>query len=187
MVVEASLAHLLLMRVWSMGGWSGNLLRAEIQAETELGLIAREQMEKGELLPDELMIALVRDGTHTHPPSMTMIIMSELLGWLAGVGGWQVRKRLAQEDCQLNGWILDGFPRTVRQATLMQVAAQPPPTTHPATHTCTSRPSHPPLLPLMTHHAVASRACLPTYCPPNDRNRASSQTWCWSWTGRMSW
>jgi adenylate kinase family enzyme len=38
-------------------------LRAEIQAETELGLIAKEQMEKGELLPDELMIALVRHHT----------------------------------------------------------------------------------------------------------------------------
>lgn len=35
---------------------TGNLLRAEIQAETELGLIAREQIEKGELLPDELMV-----------------------------------------------------------------------------------------------------------------------------------
>lgn len=74
MVVEASLAHLLLMRVWWMGGWSGNLLRAEIQAETELGLIAREQMEKGELLPDELMIALVGERMNekrpTHPPSL---------------------------------------------------------------------------------------------------------------------
>lgn len=48
-------------------------------------------MEKGELLPDELMIELVK-------------------------------KRVAADDCQRNGWILDGFPRTVRQARLMQNA-----------------------------------------------------------------
>ncbi len=45
---------------------SGNLLRSEIQSETELGLIAKEQMEKGELLPDELMIALVRPSIPCH-------------------------------------------------------------------------------------------------------------------------
>jgi adenylate kinase family enzyme len=39
---------------------TGNLLRAEIQTGSELGKIACEQMEKGELLPDELMLALVR-------------------------------------------------------------------------------------------------------------------------------
>ncbi|KAM3567743.1 hypothetical protein VYU27_010118, partial [Nannochloropsis oceanica] len=74
---------------------TGNLLRAEIQAETELGLIAKEQMEKGELLPDELIIALVK-------------------------------KRVSADDCRRNGWILDGFPRTVRQAKLMQKAGIEP-------------------------------------------------------------
>lgn len=71
------------------------MLRSEIQSQTELGLIAREQMEKGELLPDELMIALVK-------------------------------KRVAEEDCQRCGWILDGFPRTVRQANLMHKAGIDP-------------------------------------------------------------
>ncbi len=32
-----------------------------------------------------------------------------------------MKKRVAAEDCQRCGWILDGFPRTERQAKLMQV------------------------------------------------------------------
>lgn len=32
----------------------------------------------------------------------------------------QVKKRVGADDCRRNGWILDGFPRTLRQASLMQ-------------------------------------------------------------------
>ncbi len=63
---------------------TGDMLRAAIADQTETGLKAKSYMDKGELVPDEVVIAIVKE-------------------------------RLAQPDCQ-NGYILDGFPRTVEQA-----------------------------------------------------------------------
>jgi adenylate kinase len=63
---------------------TGDMLRAAIREGTPLGLKARAVVERGELVPDELVSALVAE-------------------------------RLAQEDVCL-GFILDGYPRTVRQA-----------------------------------------------------------------------
>ncbi len=63
---------------------TGDMLRAAVKEETELGLKAKEIMERGELVPDEIMYGIVRD-------------------------------RLAKEDCK-EGYILDGFPRTIPQA-----------------------------------------------------------------------
>lgn len=60
------------------------MLREAVAAGTDLGLKVGEIMEKGLLVPDELMIELVRE-------------------------------RLTREDTE-NGFILDGFPRTVEQA-----------------------------------------------------------------------
>ncbi|HEV8119656.1 MAG TPA: adenylate kinase [Candidatus Polarisedimenticolia bacterium] len=63
---------------------TGDMLRAAIREGTPLGLRARAVVERGELVPDELVSALVAD-------------------------------RLAQDDVRA-GFILDGYPRTVRQA-----------------------------------------------------------------------
>lgn len=63
---------------------TGDILRSNVQRGTELGKKAKEVMERGELVSDDLVLPMVAD-------------------------------RLNQEDCA-NGFILDGFPRTVPQA-----------------------------------------------------------------------
>jgi adenylate kinase len=62
----------------------GDILREEVRQGTEIGLQAKELMNAGKLVPDELTIALTK-------------------------------KRLRQPDCR-NGFILDGYPRSVAQA-----------------------------------------------------------------------
>lgn len=63
---------------------TGDILRTNVKAGTELGKTAREYMDAGKLVPDDLIIAMV-----------------EL--------------RLQEPDTK-NGFLLDGFPRTQRQA-----------------------------------------------------------------------
>lgn len=63
---------------------TGDIFRKNISEKTQLGIKAKEYMDKGLLVPDELTIDLVND-------------------------------RLTNEDCK-NGFLLDGFPRTVKQA-----------------------------------------------------------------------
>jgi len=63
---------------------TGEMLRAAVAAGTEMGLAAQKIMEAGALVPDEIVIGVVRE-------------------------------RLAQADAQ-NGFLLDGFPRTIEQA-----------------------------------------------------------------------
>lgn len=63
---------------------TGDIFRANIKNGTELGKKAKEYMDKGLLVPDELVCNLVVD-------------------------------RIQQDDCK-NGFILDGFPRTIPQA-----------------------------------------------------------------------
>lgn len=71
---------------------TGDLFRENIKLETPLGKLARTYVEKGELVPDEVTVGMVRE-------------------------------RLSHPDCA-NGFILDGFPRTVAQAeALNQVLA----------------------------------------------------------------
>jgi adenylate kinase len=71
---------------------SGDLLRAAVRSRTPLGLEAKRYMDKGALVPDELVLKLID-------------------------------QRLNQVDAK-NGFILDGFPRTVAQAeTLAQMLA----------------------------------------------------------------
>jgi adenylate kinase len=63
---------------------TGDILRAALKERTPLGLKAKEYMDKGLLVPDEVVIDIIRE-------------------------------RLKEPDCR-NGYILDGFPRTVAQA-----------------------------------------------------------------------
>jgi len=63
---------------------TGDMLRKAIHDGTQVGALVKDQLHRGDLVDDELMIQLVRD-------------------------------RLEQPDT-LNGFVLDGFPRTVAQA-----------------------------------------------------------------------
>ena len=63
---------------------TGAMIREAIRKGTEMGLAAKEYSDTGRLVPDEVVIGIIRD-------------------------------RLAQPDCA-DGFILDGFPRTVPQA-----------------------------------------------------------------------
>lgn len=63
---------------------TGDILRAAIKNETALGLLAKEYIDSGSLVPDDVIIDVVKE-------------------------------RLSQADCE-NGFLLDGFPRTIAQA-----------------------------------------------------------------------
>jgi len=67
---------------------SGDLLRANVRDNTELGRKAKPYMNRGELVPDHLILDMMAD-------------------------------RLAQPDAQ-RGYVLDGFPRTVKQAEALE-------------------------------------------------------------------
>ncbi|MBR6507692.1 MAG: adenylate kinase [Clostridia bacterium] len=71
---------------------TGAALREAVKNETPMGLAAKSAMESGSLVPDEVVIGIIRD-------------------------------RLAQDDCK-NGYILDGFPRTVAQAEALDAMGQ---------------------------------------------------------------
>lgn len=63
---------------------TGNIIREALRTGTEMGLKAKSFMDAGQLVPDEVVIGIVKD-------------------------------RLQEDDCK-NGYILDGFPRTIPQA-----------------------------------------------------------------------
>ena len=63
---------------------TGNMIREALKNGTEMGLKAKSFMDEGKLVPDEVVIGIVKD-------------------------------RLSMDDCK-NGFILDGFPRTIPQA-----------------------------------------------------------------------
>ena len=63
---------------------TGDMLRAAVASKSDLGLKAKDIMEKGELVPDDLILDLVKD-------------------------------RISENDCA-NGFLFDGFPRTLDQA-----------------------------------------------------------------------
>lgn len=67
---------------------TGNILREAVKNGTEMGLKAKKFMDNGQLVPDEVVIGILKD-------------------------------RIADDDCK-NGFILDGFPRTVPQAEALE-------------------------------------------------------------------
>ena len=67
---------------------TGNILRAAMKNGTPIGLKAKEFVEAGQLVPDDVIIGIIRE-------------------------------RLAEPDC-VNGYILDGVPRTIPQADAME-------------------------------------------------------------------
>ena len=69
---------------------TGNILRAAIKNGTEIGKMAQKFIDGGKLVPDDVIIGIVRE-------------------------------RLADSDCA-NGFILDGFPRTIPQAEALENA-----------------------------------------------------------------
>ncbi|HEY3346546.1 MAG TPA: adenylate kinase, partial [Nitrospirota bacterium] len=71
---------------------TGDILRRNLADKTPLGIEAKKFMDKGELVPDSVVVGIVRD-------------------------------RLKEADCK-NGYILDGFPRTVSQAESLGTALE---------------------------------------------------------------
>ena len=67
---------------------TGNIIRAALKAGTEMGLKAKSFMDAGQLVPDDVVIGILKD-------------------------------RLQEKDCE-NGFILDGFPRTIPQAQALE-------------------------------------------------------------------
>ncbi|MGN1417124.1 MAG: adenylate kinase [Oscillospiraceae bacterium] len=67
---------------------TGNILREAVKNGTECGLKAKSFMDSGALVPDDVVIGILKD-------------------------------RIAEDDCK-NGFILDGFPRTVPQAEALE-------------------------------------------------------------------
>ena len=63
---------------------TGNIIREALRSGSEMGLKAKEFIEAGKLVPDEVVIGIIQE-------------------------------RIREKDCE-NGFILDGFPRTVPQA-----------------------------------------------------------------------
>lgn len=63
---------------------TGNIIREALKNGTEMGLQAKSYIDAGKLVPDEVVIGIIKD-------------------------------RLSKDDCS-NGFILDGFPRTIPQA-----------------------------------------------------------------------
>lgn len=72
---------------------TGDMLRAQVKAGTPLGLEAKKCMDSGGLVPDAVIIGMVKE-------------------------------RLKEADCQ-NGYLFDGFPRTIPQAEAMKEAGVP--------------------------------------------------------------
>ena len=70
---------------------TGDMLRAAVKAGTPLGVAAKQVMDAGGLVSDDLIIAVVKE-------------------------------RIAQPDC-VNGFLFDGFPRTIPQADAMKAAS----------------------------------------------------------------
>jgi adenylate kinase len=88
---KGTMAEMLCARAGQAHISTGDLLRAEMKSGSELGLRAKAFVEKGTLVPDEVVAAMVS-------------------------------AKLGQSDVRNQGFVLDGYPRTVRQAELLAEA-----------------------------------------------------------------
>ena len=68
---------------------TGDMFRAAIANQTEVGLLAKKYIDAGNLVPDEVTVGIVKE-------------------------------RLAKPDCK-NGFLLDGFPRDLKQAEMFSL------------------------------------------------------------------
>lgn len=71
---------------------TGDIFRDNLKSNTPLGMKAREYMDKGLLVPDDLTVEMVKD-------------------------------RISKDDCK-NGYLLDGFPRTLAQADALELMGE---------------------------------------------------------------
>ena len=71
---------------------TGDMLRAEMREGTELGMAAKDLIDRGELVPDDVIMGMVKN-------------------------------RIRQDDCK-NGFLFDGFPRTIAQAEALEAISQ---------------------------------------------------------------
>lgn len=71
---------------------TGDMFREAVKEQTDLGVKAKAYMDEGKLVPDEIVIGIVKE-------------------------------RLGKDDCK-NGFLLDGFPRTVAQAEALDVTLE---------------------------------------------------------------
>lgn len=67
---------------------TGDALRKEVEAQSEIGKLAKSYMSSGQLVPDQVVLDIVKN-------------------------------RVAEQDCQ-KGFILDGFPRNLNQAEMLE-------------------------------------------------------------------
>ncbi len=67
---------------------TGEALRKEVELQSEIGKKAKSYMESGKLVPDEVVVGIIKN-------------------------------RITQDDCK-NGFILDGFPRNLNQAQVLE-------------------------------------------------------------------
>lgn len=72
---------------------TGDILRDEVKKNSELGKVAKSYMDAGRLLPDDIILEIVKG-------------------------------RIREEDCR-NGYLFDGFPRTIEQAERLNKISEP--------------------------------------------------------------
>jgi len=89
---KGTLAAYLIEKMGAPSVSTGNILREAVKNETPLGKEAKQYMDAGKLVPDAVVIGMLKE-------------------------------RIAQPDCQ-NGYILDGFPRTIPQAEALDEIAK---------------------------------------------------------------
>ena len=71
---------------------TGDMLRAEMREGTKLGKEAKDLIDRGELVPDDVILGMVKN-------------------------------RIQKEDCK-NGFLFDGFPRTIAQAEALEAISE---------------------------------------------------------------